>query len=171
MLHPGCVLHSLVCSTPLWLCAVSIHLTIKNTGKVISAGTLVGCWKSACHWQDHSCIPKAERCCLPHTGAGNRKIYTAWYAPAGHSGTCISSQLGPTASGISVGARMKSWGKKIMLGTAFNTQHVKSSPCSPLQHQLKPPPIQQTHCMIFGTWWGGRFLFCLWIFFFTEVYI
>lgn len=30
-------------------CAVSIHLTIKNTRKVISAGTLVGCWKSACH--------------------------------------------------------------------------------------------------------------------------
>lgn len=76
LLHPGCVLNSLVCSTPLWLYALNVHLRIKNTGEVSSAETLVGYWKSPCHRQDHTCIPEAERCCLSHTQAGKYQKFT-----------------------------------------------------------------------------------------------
>lgn len=76
MLHPRCILHSLVCSIHLWLYALSMHLRIKNTGKVGSAEVLVGYWKCPCHRQDHTCIPEAERCCLSHTQAGKYKKCT-----------------------------------------------------------------------------------------------
>lgn len=110
MLHPGCVLHNVVCFTSLWLCSVSIHIRIKSIGKVSGTGTLEACF---CHWWDHSCIPETEMLSpLPFKQA-NRKIYTVWYGPAGHSGTRISCQLGLTASGISVGAGIKSQEKKL----------------------------------------------------------
>lgn len=100
----------------------------------------------------------------------NRNIYTAWCAPAGHSGICASSRLEPTASQNSVGARKKSQEKN---RTRNCIQHSTCETQSffPSWTLTEATPIQQTDWTVFGRWWGGRFLFCLWIFFHWSLYI
>lgn len=135
--HPG-----LVSSSPLWLCTGSRNARVKNTKQTIP-GKLVGCWAAILAPRSREVLPPPSR---------GRKTGIFPLPDVLKLGILVCRAL-PSWDPLPVGSVWllhEKAGIKIMLRTAFSTQHVKSSPCSPVQHWLKSPPAQQKKSMVFG---------------------